>query len=67
MAIIAGGEKAITTAVEFAEDDKEQGWKDLEEYNVSDKDVVIGIAASGTTPYVIGRIGRMQKQWHINR
>ncbi len=54
--IIAGGEKAITTAVEFAEDDKQQGWKDLQEYNVSDKDVVIGIAASGTTPYVIGAL-----------
>src|SRR6476659_8205046 len=51
--IIAGGEKAIITAVEFAEDDKEQGWKDLEDFKVSDKDVVIGIAASGTTPYVI--------------
>lgn len=54
--IIAGGEKAITTAVEFAEDSKEQGWKDLQEYEVSDHDVVIGIAASGTTPYVIGAL-----------
>ena len=54
--IIAGGEKAITSAVEFAEDDKDQGWKDLLEYNVSEKDVVIGIAASGTTPYVIGAL-----------
>jgi N-acetylmuramic acid 6-phosphate etherase len=54
--IIAGGEKAITSAVEFAEDDKEQGWKDLSAWNVSDKDVVIGIAASGTTPYVIGAL-----------
>lgn len=60
--IIAGGEKAITTAVEFAEDDKEQGWKDLQEYNVSDKDVVIGIAASGTTPYVIGALEECQKR-----
>lgn len=54
--IIAGGEKAITSAVEFAEDDKEQGWKDLQEHQVNDKDVVIGIAASGTTPYVIGAL-----------
>lgn len=54
--IIAGGEKAITTAVEFAEDDREQGWKDLQYFNISDKDVVIGIAASGTTPYVIGAL-----------
>jgi N-acetylmuramic acid 6-phosphate etherase len=59
--IIAGGEKAITSAVEFAEDDKEQGWKDLEVWNVSDKDVVIGIAASGTTPYVIGALEECRK------
>ncbi|MBL7740540.1 MAG: N-acetylmuramic acid 6-phosphate etherase [Chitinophagaceae bacterium] len=60
--IIAGGEKAITTAVEFAEDDKEQGWKDLQVHNVSDKDVVIGIAASGTTPYVIGALEECRKR-----
>jgi N-acetylmuramic acid 6-phosphate etherase len=60
--IIAGGEKAITTAVEFAEDDKEQGWKDLVQHNVSDKDVVIGIAASGTTPYVICALEECQKR-----
>jgi N-acetylmuramic acid 6-phosphate etherase len=60
--IIAGGEKAITSAVEFAEDDKEQGWKDLEQFNVSDKDVVIGIAASGTTPYVIGALEECRKR-----
>jgi len=60
--IIAGGEKAITSAVEFAEDDKEQGWKDLLTFNVSDKDVVIGIAASGTTPYVIGALDECRKR-----
>ncbi len=60
--IIAGGEKAITNAVEFAEDDKEQGWKDLLEFDVSDKDVVIGIAASGTTPYVIGALEECRKR-----
>jgi N-acetylmuramic acid 6-phosphate etherase len=60
--IIAGGEKAITTAVEFAEDDKEQGWKDLQAHNISDKDVVIGIAASGTTPYVIGALDECRKR-----
>jgi len=60
--IIAGGEKAITSAVEFAEDDKEQGWKDLQAFNVSDKDVVIGIAASGTTPYVIGALDECRKR-----
>ncbi|MBL7743585.1 MAG: N-acetylmuramic acid 6-phosphate etherase [Chitinophagaceae bacterium] len=60
--IIAGGERAITTAVEFAEDDKEQGWKDLQTHHVSDKDVVIGIAASGTTPYVIGALEECRKR-----
>ncbi|MBK6935590.1 MAG: N-acetylmuramic acid 6-phosphate etherase [Chitinophagaceae bacterium] len=60
--IIAGGEKAITTAVEFAEDDRERGFKDLMQYNVSDKDVVIGIAASGTTPYVIGALEECRKK-----
>ena len=54
--IIAGGDKAIRKAVEFAEDDREQGWKDLEEYCVSLNDVLVGIAASGTTPYVLGAI-----------
>lgn len=52
--IIAGGDTAIRKAVEFAEDDRNQAWKDLQQWNISDKDVVIGIAASGTTPYVIG-------------
>lgn len=54
--IIAGGTKAITQAVEFAEDDTLQGWKDLQEYEVNTNDVVIGLAASGTTPYVIGAL-----------
>lgn len=52
--LIAGGDLAIRKAVEHAEDDQEQGWKDLVEYNVTELDFVIGIAASGTTPYVIG-------------
>lgn len=52
IALIAGGEKAITEAVEFAEDDTEQGWKDLQKHFISSKDVVVGISASGTTPYV---------------
>lgn len=59
--IIAGGEKAITNAVEFAEDSREEGWKDLKEHNVSDKDVVVGIAASGTTPYVIAALEECRK------
>jgi N-acetylmuramic acid 6-phosphate etherase len=52
--IIAGGDNAIRKAVENAEDDEKQAWKDLKKYNITNKDVVIGIAASGTTPYVIG-------------
>jgi N-acetylmuramic acid 6-phosphate etherase len=52
--IIAGGDKAIRKAVEFAEDDTEQAWEDLLKYDINKKDVLIGIAASGTTPYVIG-------------
>lgn len=61
IAVIAGGEKAITTAVEFAEDDEMQGWKDLAVHNVNENDVVIGIAASGTTPYVIGALNECKK------
>lgn len=52
--LIAGGDTAIRKAVEFAEDDRTQAWKDLSAYNINTKDTVIGIAASGTTPYVIG-------------
>ena len=51
--IIAGGMDAMFKAVEFAEDSREDGWKDLCSYDVSLADIVIGIAASGTTPYVI--------------
>jgi len=51
--IIAGGDSAIRKAVEFAEDDKNQAWKDLQAWNINANDIVIGIAASGTTPYVI--------------
>jgi N-acetylmuramic acid 6-phosphate etherase len=54
--LIAGGMKAITQAVEFAEDSAENGWKDLEAHNVTSADFVIGIAASGKTPYVTGAL-----------
>src|SRR5690606_27814731 len=54
--IIAGGDSAIRKAVEFAEDSISKGWDDLKKYNVNQNDVVIGIAASGTTPYVIGAL-----------
>ena len=52
--LIAGGDSAIRKAVEFAEDSTIQAWEDLLKFNISEKDVVIGIAASGTTPYVLG-------------
>lgn len=54
--IIAGGDSAIRKAVEFAEDDENQAWKDLQSWNIRAIDTVIGIAASGTTPYVIGGV-----------
>ena len=54
--IIAGGDEAIRKAVEFAEDDVNQGWEDLKKHNITNNDVVVGIAASGGTPYVIGAL-----------
>ncbi len=59
--LIAGGDKAIRKAVEFAEDDCLLGWKDLQEKNINTNDVVIGIAASGTTPYVVGSLKKCQE------
>ena len=59
--LIAGGDKAIRKAVEFAEDDTQQGWKDLKANKISKKDVVIGIAASGSTPYVVGALEKCNK------
>lgn len=59
--LIAGGDSAMWKAVEFAEDSKEQGWEDLQKHKITDKDVVIGIAASGTTPYVIGALEACNK------
>lgn len=54
--LIAGGDKAIRTAVESAEDDYDQSWKDLQQFQINEKDVLVGIAASGRTPYVIGGV-----------
>lgn len=59
--LIAGGDKAIRKAVEFAEDDTAQGWKDLLKHKISDADFLVGIAASGTTPYVIGALEAANK------
>lgn len=58
MGLIAGGDTAIRKAVENAEDDGEQAWKDLLLYDVNSKDIIVGIAASGTTPYVLGGLQR---------
>ena len=60
--LIAGGDSAIRKAVEFAEDDREQGWKDLESFNVTALDSIVGIAASGTTPYVLGAIEKANEK-----
>jgi N-acetylmuramic acid 6-phosphate etherase len=60
--LIAGGEEAIQKPVEMAEDNEEQGWADLNKHFVNDKDVVIGIASSGTTPYVIGALKECRKR-----
>jgi N-acetylmuramic acid 6-phosphate etherase len=60
--LIAGGDDAMFKAVEFAEDSTDDGWKDLEKNNVSQKDVVVGIAASGTTPYVIGALNECRER-----
>ncbi|MBM3164607.1 MAG: N-acetylmuramic acid 6-phosphate etherase [Bacteroidetes bacterium] len=54
--LIAGGDAAIRKAVEFAEDDRDQGWKDLLEHSINPMDTLVGIAASGTTPYVLGAL-----------
>ena len=60
--IIAGGDGAIRKAVEFAEDDEEAGWKDLEAYHPGPLDTVVGLAASGRTPYVLGALKACQQR-----
>ncbi len=60
--LIAGGDIALRNPVENAEDDELKGWKELEGYNITTDDTVIGIAASGTTPYVIGALREARKK-----
>ena len=60
--LIAGGDSAIRKAVEFAEDDREQGWKDLQEHAIGENDSLIGIAASGSTPYVVGALQKAREK-----
>ena len=59
--LIAGGDTAIRKAVEFAEDDIEQGWIDLKALDITPNDTLVGIAASGTTPYVLGAIEKAKE------
>ncbi|MGF1585903.1 MAG: N-acetylmuramic acid 6-phosphate etherase [Bacteroidales bacterium] len=60
--LIAGGDRALRKAVEKAEDDPEKGWEELQPFNICIKDTVIGIAASGTTPYVVGVLEKARKE-----
>jgi len=60
--IIAGGDRALRSPVEKAEDDTEQGWQDLLAYQINKLDTVVGIAASGTTPYVVGALHKARKE-----
>jgi N-acetylmuramic acid 6-phosphate etherase len=59
--LIAGGDSAIRKAVEMAEDNEELGWKELRAFNPGSNDIIVGIAASGTTPYVVGALKRARK------
>ena len=63
--LIAGGDQAIRKAVEDAEDSIEQSWEDLKKYNFNKHDVLIGIAASGTTPYVVSAIKKARESGAI--
>lgn len=60
--IMAGGDVAIRKSQEFAEDSNDQAWKDLNEWDINSEDVVIGIAASGTTPYVIAGLAACREK-----
>ena len=60
--LIAGGDRAIRKAVEMAEDDEQQAWKDLEKYQLNKLDTIVGIAASGKTPYVVGAVKRARHE-----
>jgi N-acetylmuramic acid 6-phosphate etherase len=60
--LIAGGDPAIRKSVEMAEDDEDQGWKDLQKHQVNKFDTIVGIAASGKTPYVVGAVRKASEQ-----
>src|SRR5699024_801806 len=63
--LIAGGDDAIRIAVENAEDNRKLGWKDLQNHNITPLDTVVGIAASGTTPYVLGALEKAHENGNI--
>ena len=60
--LIAGGDAAIRKAVEHAEDDADRAWEDLKAYDIQSMDTLVGIAASGTTPYVVGGVQRARAE-----
>ncbi|GAA4412296.1 N-acetylmuramic acid 6-phosphate etherase [Nibrella viscosa] len=60
--LIAGGDKAIRSAVEHAEDNPDQAWRDLQAYHIEKLDTLIGIAASGRTPYVVGGLQKARTE-----
>lgn len=62
--LIAGGDQAIRKAVEAAEDDENLSWQELQKFNINPLDTVVGIAASGRTPFVIGAVKKCPLKWH---
>ena len=62
--IIAGGDQAIRKAVEAAEDDENLSWQELQKFNITSIDTVVGIAASGRTPFVLGAVKKCQNKWY---
>ena len=60
--LIAGGDHALRNSIENAEDDPHQAWEDLNVFNINSKDIIVGIAASGTTPYVIAALHDCQSK-----
>lgn len=63
--LIAGGDTAIRVAVENAEDNHKLGWEELQKYDIRKEDVIVGIAASGTTPYVLGALERANENGNL--
>lgn len=60
--LIAGGDRALRNPVESAEDDLDKAWEELQQYHINTNDTLVGIAASGTTPYVIGALRKARSE-----